>query len=65
MAHMDWKKVIQRLKKRGWSQARIGVRCGAAQSTISDLEHGRIKQPSFSLGTCLVELDKSREKVDA
>lgn len=62
---MDWKKVIQRIRKRGWSQARIGSHCGVAQSTISDIEHGRTKQPRFLLGMKLVEMDKSRVKAEA
>ena len=53
---MDWKKLLQDLTEIGQTQVQIAERCGAAQSTVSELARGRIKSPSFELGTKLVAL---------
>lgn len=54
----DLKAVIDELiEKGGWTQVRIAERIDCAQSTISDIQNGKLKHgPSWVIGKALIEL---------
>lgn len=67
---MDWKALMQRLRERGWTQAKLlewlesqGVECG--QATLSDLARGASVDPKFKLGDALRRLDSSEQAYQA
>jgi len=67
---MDWKALMQRLRERGWTQAKLlewlesqGVECG--QATLSDLARGASVDPKFKLGDALRRLDASEQAYQA
>jgi len=67
---MDWKALMQRLRERGWTQAKLlewlesqGVECG--QATLSDLARGASVDPKFKLGDALRRLDASEQTYQA
>ena len=51
---MDWKLLIGELMAAGVTQEQLAERCGAAQSTISDLHRGATRTPSYTLGAAIV-----------
>lgn len=53
---MNWAELIADLKRAGCTQLVIAQECGVAQSTISDLARGASKEPSFGLGTKLLDM---------
>ncbi len=55
---MDWPKILEDLREAGWTQAEIAERCGVAQPTVSDLQRGESKAPSFTFGVALMALHK-------
>lgn len=57
---MDWKKLVSDLTAAGVTQAQIAELCGVAQSTVSDLQRGATKSPSFELGNKLIALHAER-----
>lgn len=56
---MDWKKLLSDLRERGWTQQLLANQVGASQSAISDLNSGKTKDPSHSLGSVLQQLHAS------
>lgn len=56
---MDWKKLITELSEKGLTQQAIAKFCGCAQSTISDLFTGEIKEPKYSIAVSLVNLSEN------
>lgn len=50
---MDWKEVIGALRAKGYRQPELAELCDCAQSTISDLATGKLKDPRDSLGQSL------------
>lgn len=55
---MNWPQLLSDLSSAGVSQTKIAAICGCSQATVSDLNTGRIKDPSFCLGSSLVELHR-------
>lgn len=56
---MNWKIVISEVKAGlGITQAQIAKRIGIAQASVSDLETGRTKEPSYSIGIALMSLHR-------
>lgn len=55
---MDWQSLIKELRAAGYTQVQIGELCGCAQTTISDLARGTTTNPSFTVGTKLLELQQ-------
>jgi transcriptional regulator with XRE-family HTH domain len=53
---MDWKKLLEDLSAAGWSQAQIAERCGAAQTTVSELARGVTLDPRYGFGAALQKL---------
>lgn len=54
---MDWKQIIKGIKtQRGMTQVQIASAVGCAQATISGLELGTTKQPTYALGVALLNL---------
>ena len=62
---MDFKKLIAELSGAGLTQQDIATACGCAQTTISDIYRGLIKQPAYSTGVALVALHRSKARVIA
>lgn len=56
IADMDWPRLIGELQQGGMTQTQIAERCGARQSTISDLLNIEGRSPSFDLGVALIAL---------
>lgn len=59
---MDWQKLLGELQAAGWTQQQIAERVGSSQAAISDLRSGETKNPSYALGTALVNLHKIRAR---
>lgn len=55
---MNWPQLLTELSSAGLSQMKIAEICASSQTTISDLKNARIKDPSFALGSALVELHR-------
>jgi predicted XRE-type DNA-binding protein len=53
---VDWTNLLRELTATGFTQKQIAERCGVAQSTISDLQRGASKEPSYQLGARLVAM---------
>jgi hypothetical protein len=53
---IDFSAVIRALSASGISQVEIAARCKCSQPTVSDLQTGRIKEPSYSIGATLLEM---------
>ncbi len=53
---MNWINIISDLSLRGMTQQKIAEYCGTGQSTINDIFTGRTKNPSYRLGSLLIEL---------
>lgn len=53
---MDWKAIIAALRAAGITQMQMAAAAGCAQTTISDLSHGRIKHPRYDIGVALIGL---------
>lgn len=51
-----WSKIIRDLQRTGVTQQQVADVCGCRQWTISDLATGKTKDPSFPLGTALIDL---------
>lgn len=45
-----WKHKVLSLEKRGWSLTKLARQANASVSAISDLKHGRTKEPRASVG---------------
>jgi transcriptional regulator with XRE-family HTH domain len=57
---MIFKKTINDLMQRGWSQADIAERCHVTQGTISSLYRGDTLDPRYSLAMSVLSLWKSK-----
>lgn len=56
---MNWKTIISEVKAGlGITQAQIAKRIGIAQASVSDLETGRTKEPSYPIGVALMNLHR-------
>jgi predicted GIY-YIG superfamily endonuclease len=53
---IDFSAVIRALSAAGVNQVDMAARCKCSQPTISDLQSGRIKEPSYSIGEALLEM---------
>lgn len=53
---IEWPVVIESLTKAGFTQAEIGARCSLSQSSISELRRGRTREPCFSAGRALLDM---------
>lgn len=53
---MSLQKIIRKLIKSGLTQVQIAEECGCTQPNISDLQNGKIKNPSYDIGCGLVRL---------
>ena len=53
---MNPTKLIPKLVEAGLTQIQIAQECGCTQPTISDLQSGKIKNPSYPIGCGLVRL---------
>lgn len=60
MAGMDWKTLIETLTAKGWKQQQIAEFCGCAQSVISELATGKVKNPRFTTGQALIAMGKRK-----
>lgn len=60
---MDWKNVIEAAKaKHGLTQQQLAKAAGCTQPTLSVLERGITRDPSFSIGSRLIELAYGRRQ---
>ena len=60
---MDWKNVIEAAKaKHGLTQQQLAEAAGCTQPTLSVLERGITRDPSFSIGSRLIELAYGRRQ---
>lgn len=60
---MNWKTLISEVKAGlGITQAQIAQRVGISQVSVSDLETGRTREPSYSTGTALVALHRKARR---
>jgi hypothetical protein len=55
----DFPLILAHLKVAGKTQAEVAEACRCKQSTISDINSGRTKDPSFAVGSALVRLARS------
>ena len=53
---MNPEKLIPKLIESGLTQVQIAKECGCSQPSISDLQNGKIKDPSYRIGCGLVRL---------
>lgn len=51
-----WPSIIKDLLDSGLTQARVAELIGVAQTTISEMANGRIKEPGWSKGQALLAL---------
>lgn len=56
---MNWPQLLAELRKRGWTQTLLAERLGIAQSAISELGSGVIKDPRYATGAALWALHAS------
>lgn len=59
---MNWIDLLEELRRRGWTQARLSERLGISQSAVSELQAGKIKDPRHSTGAALERLHASGER---
>ena len=52
-----WQQIINRLITGGMSEREIARRCSVSQPTINRLRTGAIKEPMWTLGKCLCDID--------
>lgn len=64
MTFMDWKTLIENLTAKGWKQQQIADFCGCAQSVISELAAGKVKNPRFSTGQALIAIGRRKAPAD-
>jgi transcriptional regulator with XRE-family HTH domain len=57
---MIFKKTINDLMQRGWSQAAIAEHCNVTQGTISSLYRGETVDPRYNLAASILSLWKSK-----
>lgn len=57
---MDIQKILTKLIEQGISQTEIANYCACTQATISNLLHGKVRNPSFSLGSRIVDFANQR-----
>lgn len=55
---MDWKTLIEDLRKAGVKQDEIAAKCGCKQSSISDLATGTTTLPNYKIADALRELHR-------
>ena len=56
---MNWKAVITDIKLGlGMTQAQLAKRIGIAQTSISELERGIVKDPRYTTGHALIEMHR-------
>lgn len=55
---MELQLIIEKLMAKGLTQSEIAAEVGCRQPTISDIRHGKIKNPSFSVVFGLLRLAK-------
>ena len=59
MHAMNWQTVITEIKSRlGITQVQLAKRVGVAQTSISELERGIVKDPRYTTGNALMELHR-------
>lgn len=56
---MDWAKIIEELKRRGWTQKDLAAELNVAQSSVSDLANGKTRSPAYQVGRQLELLHAS------
>jgi len=56
----NWSSRISDLRRKGMTVAEIGDAIGLAQSSVSDIESGRSKEPRGDAAVALHELHKSK-----
>ncbi|WP_352309051.1 hypothetical protein [Psychrobacter sp. W2-37-MNA-CIBAN-0211] len=54
-----WQLLLKSLKRLGWTQTGIGLKCGVSQATISEIRLGNTREPKHELGERLLELSKN------
>ena len=60
-----WTSIIKDLLDSGLTQHRIAELVGVAQTTISEMANGRIKEPGWSKGQALLKLHAEHCPKDA
>jgi transcriptional regulator with XRE-family HTH domain len=56
---MDWKTIITDIKiGLGMTQVQIAHRVGISQTSVSELENGKTKEPGYAIGRSLVDLHR-------
>jgi transcriptional regulator with XRE-family HTH domain len=55
---MDWPKLIDEIKSKGYTQERIANVCGCSIGNLSELRSGKVRNPTYPLGKALVEMHK-------
>ncbi len=55
---MDFQQLVIDLSARGWGGSRIAREIGVTPSYISNLRTGRNKEPTYTIGRALVDLER-------
>lgn len=58
MRQTQWQKILKSLKDKGWTQTDIANECNISQSAVQQINSGIIKEPRYSVGKRLIELQK-------
>lgn len=58
MKQTQWQKILKSLKDKGWTQTDIAYECNISQSAVQQINSGIIKEPRYSVGKRLIELNK-------
>lgn len=53
---MNWKKIIEEIKEKGYNEKEIAEIVDSTQPTINRLKNGLIKEPLYTLGIRLINL---------
>ncbi len=54
----NFQEVVKKLHDRGWSDERIGRKIGLVRTAVYHLRIGRTKEPRYTAGRKLVELER-------
>jgi len=57
---MNWPHILRSLVKSGMTQPQIAAVCQCGQSTLSELLHGKTRDPRYSLAASLIKLAADR-----
>lgn len=55
---MDFQRLVQDVMGRGWTGQRIADKVGCSRSYISNIRNGYNKEPTYSIGVALVDLER-------